>query len=220
MNIQDVNDMYGRYIWAIARRYHTGIWSAEDVFQEMLLQLFLAMKTNKLPTNNAEASVSAVKGFIITKIIDILRIEKRRYTAHFGKDEMDVPEPASRNSSESYQFELKLLRELLFSRLSKETAEFIYELAFPSPTTVEIAIEEQIKLRMAAVAGSLKMYVRTLKITPKHVSESRRRGGHSTYTKQMVAKMRGEAQKALRNYFEVAELENVEDVIDDILGIK
>jgi len=203
----------------IATRYHTGIWDKEDVFQEILLQIYSAMRTGKLPIDDRKESARTVKSFIITKAIDILRIEIRRHMARLDDKYSEIPEPASSESLESYQFELSLMWELLISVLPRETARFIYELAFPSPTTVEIAMEDQNRLRMEAATGKLKMGVHELEIKPKHVSEWHRRAGHPLYTSQAIAKMRGDAQEALRNYFNMAGVDDMESVIDKLLGI-
>ena len=220
VNLQTVNDRYGSYIWAIAVRYHTGIWDEEDVFEEVLLRLYVAVKSGKIPFNDDPTSILQVKGYIISRAIDILRIEMRRYMTHFDDDEVDIPKPMASESPESQDFELRLIKELLFSKLDAESAEFMYELAFPSSTTVRIAIREQEKSKTKAVNGELKMNIHKLRILPKHVSKMYMLKKNKKITKQKIAEMRGKAQKALRDYFNVTSMNDVEDVVSELLGVE
>ena len=211
---QTVNNLYGKYIWAVANRYHIGIWDAADVFQQMLILTVTFIESRGLPIND-----KLIKSFIITKAIDILRIEKTRRGTVLSDEEAEMAEPIASQSVESAEHELRLIRELLDSTLSKETAEFIYELAFPSPQTVEIALAEQLKSKIAARNGDLKMDIRNIKIKPKHVSKFHECNGNRPYTKQKIAQMRNEAQKALKSYFDVVKVTSADAVINEILGI-
>jgi len=174
-------------------------------------------KSKKLPIDDAENRL--IKSFIITRAIDILRTEKRRRGIVLTDEETKLAEPIASQSVESAEHELRLIRELLDSTLSKDTAEFIYELAFPSPETVEIALTEQTKSKTAARKGDLRMNVHDVKIKPKHVSEFHERSGRKAYTKQKIAQMRNEAQKALKGYFDVVKVTSADAVVDEILGI-
>lgn len=222
VTLQAVNDKYGSYIWAIARRYHTGIWDSEDVFTEVLLQVYAAIKVGKLSFDDDDYSILSVKGYIINRAIDILRVEIRRYMTHFDDDvnKEGILEPAASESPESQELELKLIKELLSDKLSKKVADFIYELAFPSSATVKIALQEQEESKNKVTNGELKMNVHKLRILPRHVSKMYKMKHNKQITKQMIAKMRGEAQKVLRDYFEIAGVSNVESIVDEILGSK
>lgn len=96
----------------------------------------------------------------------MVRYEKRRKHAHLGDETFENFGPQATPSMAEIELEIRMIKHLLFKRLPKEMAEFIYELAFPSPATVEIAIKEQEEAKMDE---SLRMNIRQLVILPKHV---------------------------------------------------
>lgn len=163
MNIQEINERYGKYMWAVAKRYHTGIWSPDDVFQQLISKIWEIPESDRIKLLEDE---SRMKSFIISRAINMIRYEKRRKHPHLGDESFDGFGPEATPSPEEVDLETRMIRHLLFKRLPKEIAEFIYELAFPSPTTVEIALEEQ---EEAKADDSLRMNVRQLRILPKHV---------------------------------------------------
>ena len=163
MTIQEINEQYGQYMWQVANRYHTGIWGPDDVFQQLMTQL---LEMPELDRDELLANESRMKSFIISRAINIVRYEKRRKHPHLGDESFENFGPQATPSPEDVELETRMIRHLLFKRLPKEMAEFIYELAFPSPTTIEIALEEQEK---AKADKSLRMNVRQLVILPKHV---------------------------------------------------
>ncbi|MCK5606667.1 hypothetical protein KAR91_32495 [Candidatus Pacearchaeota archaeon] len=218
MDLQTLNTLYGSYIWAAARRYNTGIWDSEDVFLQVLMQLHTAIKTGKIPSGKkSEGQVKKVKSFIITKCIDILRTEIRRSMAQLDNRNEDYVEiePPSTRSEKDYDLEEREFRTLVKSKLSQVASEFILELAYPGPTTVEIAMDHQSKKKSDK---SLRMYTRNLRVTSEHVVESIRRGTGRKLSRQAIAKIRGEAQAALKSYFKESGVETTDDVIDQILG--
>jgi len=163
MNIQEINEQYGDYIWRVANRYHTGMWSPEDVYQQLITQIW------EMPEEDRDellANEGRMKSFIISRAINMVRYERRRKHSHLGDENFDSFGPQATQSPEDIELETKMIRHLLFKRLPKEMAEFIYELAFPSPTTVEIAIEEQERKK---ADDTLRMNVRQLVVLPKHV---------------------------------------------------
>lgn len=211
MDLQTINQRYGRYIWKIANRYHTGIWASEDVFNQILLQIHSAVNTGQLSESKSKEAAMRVKSFIITHAIDILRYEKRRRCASThpvegGGEDVDASAPKHRDealstiepvappSSTTTQFEIDLIKELLFTRLDPQTAKFMFELAFPTFTTVEIAEAD----RTAARADvGLRMNVRELKVLPRHVAEYMKRGGQHPPSPATISRMRTKAREAI-----------------------
>jgi len=61
--------------------------------------------------------------------------------------------------------------------------------------------------------GKLKMNIHGVKVKPKHMLK------HKGYTAQAMAQMRGKAQMALKNYFEMTGMNDIDDVINDMLGL-
>lgn len=163
MNMQEINERYGNYMWRAANRYCTGIWSPEDIYQQ-LIAMVLEMpesEQSKLLNDNGR-----MHSFIISRAINITRYENKRSYPHLGDERFDDSGPEATPSPEDVELETRMIKHLLFKRLPKEMAEFIYELAFPSPTTVEIALEDQMR---AKADEALRMNVRKLVILPRHV---------------------------------------------------
>ncbi|MCK5017422.1 MAG: hypothetical protein KAS32_10180 [Candidatus Peribacteraceae bacterium] len=207
MDLLEVNDQYGTFIWAMALRYHTGAWGAEDVAQSLLIQLTTAINDKNLGTD-----MGAVKSFIITKAIDIVRYEVRRQQCRKG----GRPE-ASTQSVEETEMEERLIKELLYKRLPQNIADFIFELAFPSPDTVEIAQQEQEK-HLADDSGELHMCMHELKITSRHVALHFKKQGVNI-SRPTISKYRSEARSVLVDIFGqwTAKDETESDIVESIL---
>lgn len=180
MDLQTINERYGTYIWAIARRYHTGIWSQEDVFNEIIIHIDFMIKEGRLKSDNSEEIILKTKGVIITKAIDIVRKENRRKCRSIydkmsyedGEQCLECVEARgliAPPSQESINFEVWLIFELLMVNLNIDTATFIFKLAFPPKSAIEIAIREQ---KLARADSGLRMNVNQLKILPRHIAES------------------------------------------------
>lgn len=197
MDIQNINDKYGRLIWKIAYRYSTGIWAAEDVFNQLLLDVYVAMQNNYLNTEQRVVS------FIITRAINIVRKEKRRKFVVFSAFEVDgesTLQIAAKCSKEESEFEMRLLFEFVQSVLGDRMAEFVMELAFPSINTIRIASQD--------VSGGV-----ATKILPRHVSKS-------LYGYEMsgasLSQMLSSIRQSLSGYYNVRE--EFADVVNKILA--
>ena len=211
MKIHEINERYGNYIWGVARRYHTGIWSAEDVFQHIISLLYEMPEADRDKLLNNE---SRTHSFIITRAINLVRRENIRQGTdvkrleyknqasgrtpkyHEGSDRAESIKMNDDNieidltsgvSLESNELEIEFIREILFERLPEEMASFIYELAFPSSTTTEIAMEEQEK---AKLDPNLRMNVKKLVILPKHVGLYIKLGGGRPPSKATISRWR------------------------------
>jgi hypothetical protein len=193
MNIQEINEKYGKYMWAVANRYHTGIWSPDDVCQQ-LMQLLLEMP--KAERDNLVEDSSRMHSFIISRAINIVRYEKHRKHPHLGDESFEEFGPEATPSPEETELEIRMIKHLLFKRLPKEMAEFIYELAFPSPTTVEIALEDQAK---AKADEALRMNVRKLAILPRHVCVYIAYGGGKPPSPATISRWRKKIAEVIYN---------------------
>ncbi|KKN13388.1 hypothetical protein LCGC14_1007070 [marine sediment metagenome] len=175
MNLEHINNTYGKIIWSIAGRYHMGVWEQMDVYNEILLQIFVAMKRKQIPSDESDESFMLIKGFIICKSIDIVRKENRRrgmnniHQLNIDIEDFNENNIESKMSKYEYKLEKKFIWEMLETHLPIKKAVFIYELTFPSPETIKIAIREQ---SLAIKDTKLRMNVNNLRVLPKHVAES------------------------------------------------
>lgn len=181
MDLGQINDTYGGIIWSVAGRYHMGVWEQMDVYNELLLQIYVAMGKGKLPTQEDEDAYPLIKSFVITKAIDIIRKEYKRQgmkTAY--KEKLMVERPVDEygdvrldaeatKTDEEYEMEKRFIWELLTTHLKPEHAVFIFELAFPSEETIKIALRDQSN---ANLDDKLRMNSNNLRILPRHVAES------------------------------------------------
>jgi len=192
MNLEEINDKYGKFIWSIAGRYNWGIWDQTDVYNDILLQMFVAMNNNKIPSDGLDTSYPVIKSFIITKSIDIIRKEYKRQgmkTVYHNRggikydykkttntnddefmldDDLDLDIEASSSEFEM-EMEKRFIWEMLMIHLPPVSALFVYELTFPSQQTIDIAMRDQ---KEAREDPNLRMNVKDLRILPKHVAES------------------------------------------------
>lgn len=210
MDLRTINDRYGTYIWKIANRYHIGIWAVEDVFNEILLHIHSAINAGKIKDDRSKDTVKRTKSLIITRAIDIIRREKRRRFVHI--DDIEAAEPLSRPSLGAVDFEIELIRELLFTELNPRVAAFVFELAFPSYTTIEIAMEEQARAR---IDNRLRMNIskKDLRILPRHVAKSLSGYGESGVS---LSRIMSKARDGLSNYFGRRQV-SLQDIVDEIL---
>lgn len=212
-----INDLYGTFIWGIANRYHTGIWSPEDVYQQILMMAYSAVCDGTLSTDDSERSVGRFKSFIITRAINLIRRENLRqgttlkqleakksrnaWDYHDGKHEIvkmvnDRPsmEPEAPTTTSAVEFEKWLILELLNVRLDSDAARFIYELTFPSDGVVDIAERDR---QEAIRDGGLRMNVHKLKVLPKHVAEYLKAELGRVLPKVTISRMRKKAREEL-----------------------
>lgn len=175
MDLEQINNTYGKIIWSVAGRYHMGIWEQTDVYNEILLQVFTAMREKQIPSDGSDESLMLIKGFVICKSIDIIRKEYKRTgksTVRHNRsniEEFNENDVESRISEYEYELEKRLIWEVLETYLPIKSAVFIYELTFPSPETVAIAMGEQ---ESSKKDTRLRMNINELRILPRHVAES------------------------------------------------
>ena len=222
MDLEEINDTYGKFIWSIAGRYHMGVWDQTDVYNEILLFLFLAIEQGKIPIVEPNETRRLVHSFVICRAIDIIRKEYKRKgigsiyrnremvnmvkesrvnrgdDEHMFDEDMDLDTEASKSEAE-YEMEKRFIWELLVKHLPPKSALFVYELAFPSPETIEIAMEEQ---REAQQDEGLRMNVNVLRILPKHVAASL--GPDIPFSKATMSRIKKQAREM---YIEIMELE-------------
>ena len=191
-----INEHYGKYIWAAALRYNTGIWSPEDVFQEILLGIDQAVAEHKFKISQTEK----VHSYIISRSINIVRKENKR------KCKLSIPIidetnemiefeiPSSVSSLALTNFEIDVAKEWLYALLDEQIAKFFLELAFPSPDTQMIAATEQNTKRNET---GLKMNIHELKILPKHVAIYMALGGEIPPSPATISRWRKKAQEAI-----------------------
>lgn len=184
MDIQQINEQYGSYMWKIAIRYHTGIWSPEDVYQQLISQIWEIPEPQR---SELLSDKSKTHSFIISRAINIIRYENVRKIPHLGDETFEEFGPRATPSPEEVELETRMIKHLLFKRLPKEMAEFIYELAFPSPTTVEIALGDQAR---AKEDRALRMNIHKLAILPKHVCVYIKYGGGKPPSPATVSRWR------------------------------
>jgi hypothetical protein len=193
MNLKEINNKYGKYIWGVANRYHTGIWNPEDVYNEILILLNTAINDGKIDSAESENTVKRIKSFIITRAINIVNHEKVRRFISIEKlqfdDEIEIDAVAP-PTPEALNFEIELVRELLFTRLDEPTAKFIFELAFPSDDTIQIAMDEQQEAREDT---NLRMNINKLKVLPKHVSAHFKSMGMFSPSPATISRLRKKA---------------------------
>ena len=219
-----INDRYGTFIWGMANRYHTGMWDPEDVYQQLLMMAYSAVCDGTLSMGESEWEIGLVKSFLISRAINIIRYEVRRQGAELMKsnkggiwgthkvnrrpadyrfdisdyivevgDKIDA-EPISSDQPEAVRFEQELIKELLFTRLDHQTATFIYELAFPSQATIDIATNEQAKARKDS---RLRMNIHDLKVLPSHVAKALVTALGRILPKVTISRTRARAKKEL-----------------------
>ncbi|MCK5612581.1 sigma-70 family RNA polymerase sigma factor [Candidatus Pacearchaeota archaeon] len=182
MNLEQINDTYGKVIWSISGRYHMGIWDQMDVYNEVLLQVYSAIKKGQISLDDPDTARSIITGFAICRGIDLIRKEYKRQGigsvyrdrrsiggGSYTKEELDELEVESSVSEFEYELEKRLVWETLVTHLPLKSAIFVYELSFPSSETIQIAVKEQEK---AKKDSKLRMNVNHLRILPRHVAES------------------------------------------------
>lgn len=213
MDLQTINERYGKYVWAIANRYHTGIWAPEDVFNQLLLMIYSAIKDGQLGSDKSDRTVKRVHSFIISRAINIVRGENKRKFVRVEQEDLKQSELKAPMSPEAKELEKRLIMELLLEKLDRKTAAFIFELTFPSQTTLNIAKADQ---EDAKADEYLRMNIRNeVRVLPRHVVKSLAGYGQSSAT---TSRMRNEARAAFGNYFGEMVSEN-KDIIDEILGL-
>ena len=175
MDLERINNTYGKMIWSIAGRYSTGVWDQMDVYNELLLQVLIGMERGQIPPDGSEESKSKVAQFVICRSIDIVRNEYRRkgmwslYTSRKLIEEFDENSVEARSSEYDYEMEKRFIWEMLQTLLPIKSAIFVYELTFPRQKTIEIAMRDKIN---AENDPKLRMNSANLKILPRHVAEA------------------------------------------------
>lgn len=221
MDLEQINDTYGKLIWSIAGRYRTGVWDQTDVYNEILLMTFSAMERGKIPSDGLKDSYKLITGFVICRAIDIIRKEYKRKgigsiyhnreTIELVKehrinssdeefvfdDDLDLDTTAS-ESEPNYEMEKRFILEMLLTHLPLRSALFIYELAFPSRETIDIAMEDQFEAQQDT---KLRMNVNTLRVLPKHVAKSL--GDDFKLSKATMSRIRKNAREVCREIIDV-----------------
>jgi len=195
MNIQRINEDYGTYIWKVAKRYSIGIWSPEDMFQHIITLLC------EMPEDEYDAitsNINVMHSFCISRAINVVRKElvrnRGRNTNDIdGHSENEYNLPAYPSEYE-VELQIKELEEVLTLKLPDDMKKFILELAFPSPTTVEIAINNQ---KEAIDDPNLRMNVKNLVVLPRHVCEFMELKGEKPPSKATISRWRKKMQELL-----------------------
>lgn len=206
MEFEYIVDTYGALIWKTANRYYTGMWQPLDVYHELILKLHTAVNNGKL--KNLEDQT--IKSFIITKAIDLVR--KELYRRSLSKTHLANRTPADEEVINTFQetmesttgtvdeskiaSDVEEIRDLLFTRLPERDATFIFELAFPSYTVIQIAIRDQ---QEKIADPALRMGVNKLLITPNHVSEFMKLKFGAGVSKATVCRIRKRTVEALQD---------------------
>ena len=174
MTLEEINDTYGQVIWATAERYHAGTWESSDVYNEILLMLYAAIKSGQIPEEISVPHNRLVKSFVICRAIDIIRKEYHRkgITTDDSSEEdyAQAPDPEAPATGHAYEMEKAFIWDMLVTHLPKQYAIVIFELAFPSIKTIDIALKDIPKVLKDL--GKEKYINGNLQIYPKHVMES------------------------------------------------
>jgi len=170
MEFKDIYLKYGPQVWRIAKRYDVGfgIWDADDLYQQTLIHLYAGFDSGVIGDNE-----KIVTSYIISCIIDILRVE--RYREMLSLDSMqqrqkERAEPVSIRTYEQYKAEVENLKTSLAEKLPEIIFETIWEIMFPREETVQRAIIEN--LEASKDKTRLRMNVRKAKVTGKHVRDT------------------------------------------------
>jgi hypothetical protein len=216
MNIGEIHETYGTYIWSISRRYCTGIWEPEAMYNELLIVLTNLFRQNKLGDGHSEDSIKLIKSAIITKAIQIVRRENRRRMEQIPES-TTIEEVAYDRPHINYEKEMTKIWLILVTRLPYRTAKFIFELAFPSFTTLEIAMRERRNAFVARDHGELKMNIHNeLEVLPKHVAEYMERCGENRPSIPAMTKMKGQAREVLSDVYDIVSPED--QIFEEIFG--
>jgi len=168
MDLLGINEIYGGLIWRCAERYHVGVWDVEDVYQQVLMMVFIAMQAGKLSDDSSRTSQRRVKSFIISRSIDIVRMENRRRK----REACDICQVAkSRKSQISINMEVEELIEFLSKHLNPKEVKIVMELVVPSYDTQRIAWERLEEARKERDEGKLRMNVKDVKILQSDIAE-------------------------------------------------
>ena len=133
ITVDDIQKEHEAWLKYCCVRYHTGVWSPDDVHQEILLKIHEAILQNKITKNSTD---KLIRSFIICRAIDIVRTEKSR-RAVMLKVEREWIEPTTINHDESIVEILDFIR----THLPDQQARIIIELSFPSEKTYKLAKE-------------------------------------------------------------------------------
>jgi len=177
MTLEEINDTYGQVIWATAERYHARTWESSDVYNEILLMLYAAIKSGQIPEEISVPHNRLVKSFVICRAIDIIRKEYHRKgitTDNSGEEDYaQAPDPEAPATGHAYEMEKAFIWDMLVTHLPKQYAIVIFELAFPSIKTIDIALKDVPKALKTINSVFTEDYIyENLKVYPKHVMES------------------------------------------------
>lgn len=136
----DVNEMYGRYMWAIANRYAAYTLTPHDIFHEILLLLHNKINAKELSLGD-EAKIHSL---IISRSIDLLRRELRHFDQQRwerGPFDVSTDRRTGRSSYDpSRELDDKELRNAIIRRVPNELdARIICEIIWPCERTVDMA---------------------------------------------------------------------------------
>ena len=164
MDLEQVNNTYGKIIWVIAEKYETEIWTASDIYNEILILLFIAIRDGKISTELSFASEKIVRSFAICRAIDIMRKETHRKGSNYPQNDYEEcpveEEIEAPLTGFEYEFEKSLIWEMLVAHMPLYHALAIFELAFPSEKTIDIAMKD--------VSCNC---IENLRVNPKHVQK-------------------------------------------------
>jgi len=168
MDLLEINKLYGGLIWGCAERYHVGVWDVEDIYQQVLMMVFVAMQSGKLSSDSSGTSQRRVKSFIISRSIDIVRMENRRRK----REACDIYQVIkSKKSQISINMEIEELVEFLLKHLNTKEVEIVMELIIPSYDTQQMAWKRLGEARRERDGGKLRMNVRNVKILQSDIAE-------------------------------------------------
>lgn len=154
LTIQQINARYGRWMWAAAKRYSTGIWEPEDTFNQLLITCHEACTEGKLAADDSESTQRRWRSFVICRAINIVRGENRRRMQLVGDRDLEIEE------NREPQPEVVDRTELADNHLRHVTlreAEIVMELAFPSDRTLHRAHQRHAEAVAGRARGELRM---------------------------------------------------------------
>jgi len=150
MDINEINEKYGNLLWSVAKRYHTGIWETEDVFNELILLVYEGMDCSKLSDDGSVQSFKTIRSFVISRAINIIKRENRRKNLPLIKENLMCSDMLP---------QINDLMDLIQNSLSRTHYLIIKEFLFPSVSLQTKAIKKQQIARKKRELGSLKMNV-------------------------------------------------------------
>jgi len=214
--IDKINAEYSSYLWKVARRYAIGIWSPEDIYQQIVTRLLGMPKSDcrRLLMDNKK-----MHSFFISKAIDIVRQESRRRVPSIDENDLlHDTVPDQKTALPQVEYETTILKELLFKRLPQDIAEFIVELAFPSEETIKIAMQDQVKAKEEAMTQAiLKTNIHKLVVLPKHVCMILIKRKGKAPSPATITRWRYKAIEAIRDIWDVGKGIEFDNIVKQIM---